>query len=179
MFASLNGFNKLHVPTSPLQAVAGVKDGRTKIILIADEKHVGVSGARTDLRGADPGAIMIRGLKPNTIYKVMTSVVNDHYGNPLSVFLGGAQDYRYDPKQRFANVGGEWKLTSGYWEQCFFDEIKECAWREQAHRVDSPFLSEKECESNEFGVLRASVELARSAVVMVDVIEGNRNYSGR
>jgi hypothetical protein len=178
MFASLNGYGKVVIPNSSIQAVAGVKNGRTKIILIAGETRLGTSASRLESPGAESGAIMIRGLKPNTIYKVMTSVVNDHYGNPLSVFLGGAQDYRYDPKQRVANVGGEWKLTSGYWEHCFFDEIKECAWREQAHRVDSPFLSEKECESNEFGVVRASVELARSAVVMVDVIEGNRNYSG-
>lgn len=158
MFASLNGFNKLHVPTSPLQAVAGMKDGRTRIILIA---------------GADPGGIVIRGLKADTSYQVETSTINANNGNPLSVFLGGGQDYRYDPKQRFAAVGGEWKLASEYWEQCFFDEITECAWREQAHLVDAPLLRKEQSTTDGFGVLRVSVDLAGSAAVMVDVMEGN------
>jgi len=177
MFASLNGYGKVDIPNSSIPAVAGVKNGRTKIILIAGEKGLGTSASRLESPGAESGAIMIRGLKPNTIYKVMTSVVNDHYGNPLSVFLGGAQDYRDDPKQRVANVGGEWKLASKYWEQCFFDEIKECAWREQAHLVDSPLLRKEQSMTDAFGVLRVSVDLAGSAAVMVDVIEESRNYS--
>ena len=163
MFASLNGYSKLHVPTSPLQAVAGVKDGRTKIILIAD--------ARTGLLGADPGGIEIRGLKANVNYQVKTYRINANNGNPLSVFLGGGQDYRYD--LRFSAVDGEWKLASKYWEQCFFDEIAECAWREQAHLVDAPLLQKEQSMTDAFGVLRVSVDLAGSAAVMVDVKEKN------
>ena len=161
MFASLNGFKKLHVPTSVPQAVAGVKDGRTKIILIAD--------ARTGLLGADPGGIEIRGLKANANYQVKTYTINANNGNPLSVFLGGEQDYRYDV--RFAAVDGEWKLASEYWEQCFFDEIKECAWREQAHLVDAPLLRKEQSTTDAFGVLRVSVDLAGGVAVMVDVRE--------
>ena len=161
MFASLNGYSKLNVPMSPIQAVAGMRDGRTKIILIAD--------ARTGLLGADPGGIEIRGLKADANYQVKTYRINANNGNPLSVFLGGGQDYRYD--LRFAAVDGEWKLASKYWEQCFFDEIKECAWREQAHLVDAPLLRKQQSTTDAFGVLRVSVDLAGSAAVMVDVRE--------
>jgi len=164
MFASLNGYSKLQVPMSLIQAVAGMKDGRTKIILIADENAVEGTGARSDF-----GGIEIRGLKANANYQVKTYTINANNGNPLSVFLGGEQDYRYD--LRFAAVDGEWKLTSEYWEQCFFDEIKECAWREQAHLVDAPLLRKEQSTTDAFGVLRVSVDLAGSAAVMVDVRE--------
>jgi len=164
MFASLNGYSKLYVPMSLIQAVAGIKNGRTKIILIADENAVGGAGA-----GSDLGGIEIRGLKANANYQVETHTINANNGNPLSVFLGGEQDYRYD--LRFAAVDGEWKLASKYWEQCFFDEIKECAWREQAHLVDAPLVRKEQSTTDAFGVLRVSVDLAGSAAVMVDVRE--------
>jgi hypothetical protein len=166
MFASLNGYSKLNVPTSLIQAVAGMKDGRTKIILIADENAAGGLGACSDF-----GGIEIRGLKADANYHVKTSTINANYGNPLSVFLGGEQDYRYDV--RFAAVDGEWKLASEYWEQCFFDEIMECAWREQAHLVDAPLLRKEQSTTDAFGVLRVSVALAGSVAVMVDVKENN------
>ena len=162
MFASLKGYRKLQVPTSPIQAVAGTKDGRTKIILIADEKWC--SGGSSDF-----GGIEIRGLKADANYQVKTSTINANNGNPLSVFLGGEQDYRYD--LRFAAVDGEWKLASEHWEQCFFDEIEECAWREQAHLVDAPLLRKEQSMTDSFGVLRVSVDLTGSAAVMVDVKE--------
>jgi hypothetical protein len=165
MFASMNGFKKLHVPTSPLQAVAGVKDGRTKIILIAGEGSTRL--------GADFGGIEIRGLKANANYQVETSRINLNHGDPLTVFLGGEQDYRYDSKQRFAIVDGEWKLASKNWEQCFFDEIKECAWREQARLVDTPLIRKERTTADAFGVVRVSVDMPGSAAVMVDVIEQN------
>jgi len=161
MFASLKGYSKLHVPLSPIQAVAGMKDGQTRIILIADER--GVGGA------ADFDGIEIRGLKANVNYQVKTYTINANNGNPLSVFLGGELDYRYD--LRFAAVDGEWRLASEYWEQCFFDEIKECAWREQAHLVDAPLLRKEQSTTDAFGVLRVSVDLAGSAAVMVEVKE--------
>jgi len=164
MFASLKGHRKLQVPTSPLQAVAGTKDGRTKIILIADDNVVGGAGA-----SSDSGAIEIRGLKADANYQVKTYTINAYNGNPLSVFLEGEQDYRDDV--RFAAVDGEWKLASQHWEQCFFDEIEECAWRERAHLVDEPFLRKEQSMTDAFGVLRVSVDLTGSAAVMVDVKE--------
>jgi hypothetical protein len=164
MFASLKGYSKLHVPVSSLQAVAGMKDGQTRIILIADERGVGGEGVRSDVDG-----IEIRGLKADANYQIKTYWINAHNGNPLSVFLGGEQDYRDDV--RFAAVDGEWKLASEYWEQCFFDEITGCAWRGKAHLVDAPLVRKEQSTTDEFGVLRVSVDLTGSAAVMVEVKE--------
>jgi hypothetical protein len=165
MFASMNGFKKLLVPTFPLQAVAGVKDGRSKIILIA--------GEGSDHLGAAFGGIEIRGLKANVNYQVEISRINVNYGDPLTVFLGGEQDYRDNFKKRFAIVDGEWKLASKYWERCFFNEVRECAWREQAHLVDTPLIRKERIKADAFGVVRVSVDMPGSAAVMVDVIEQN------
>lgn len=168
MFASLNGYNKLNAPKSPLQSVAGVKDGRTKIIFIADNKHFEMPKKQSE-SDADTVTVAIRGLKQNTSYQVEISTINGHYGNPLSVFLGSELDYRHDPKQRFTSVGGEWKFSSTHWSQCFFDEMKDCAWREQARLVESPLLQKKQAKTDSSGVLNLPVDLTGSAAVMVDV----------
>jgi|GEM_PF-5076696 len=167
MFASLNGYNKLNILKSRLQSVAGVKDGRTKIILIMDKKHLEMPEKQSVI-DAVTDTIAIRGLKENTGYQVEISKIDGHYGNPLSVFLGNELDYRHDPKQRFTSVDGEWKFSSTHWSRCFFDEIKDCAWRKEARLVESPLLRKTQSLTDGSGVLRVSVDMAGAVAIMVD-----------
>jgi hypothetical protein len=170
MFASLNGYNKLLVPSKSIELAAGVKNGRIKIILIPDENLKG-NEDRRPIIAADTLEIKFNGLKPNANYQVSATSIDAQHGNSLAVYLGGEADYRQDKTQRIAKIDGEWKFSSKYWEQCFFDEIKGCVWREKAHLIDSPLIRNEQSTTDATGALTVSMFLPEVAAAMVDVIE--------
>lgn len=172
MFASLNGYNKLNVSGDSGRVVAGGKSGTVKVILLAGSSMSRKSNLHSYQQAVDSNIIEIRGLASNTSYKVTSSTIDENNGNPISIFLGNARDYRLDPQHHFMSDGKKWTFASSYWEHCFFDEIKACAWREHAHRADSPVLQLQLLRTNENGTLRIPKNMVGVAAVMFDVVEG-------
>jgi len=129
--------------------------------------------AKEQVRGnfANTGDLEIQGMQANASYHVVVTTVNGQYGNPLSVFLEGAEDYLRDTKQRIVNVDGEWKFATKYWEQCFFDELKDCAWRERARQFEAPLVQKEKVLADASGRLKVIIDMAGAVAVMVDVAE--------
>ena len=171
MFASLKGYRKIDVAEAFTYAVAGVRDGQVKVVLLGD--HKGLPGGIASFRHPVPNVkeIVIRGLKASAGYQVVSSTINGNYGNPISVFLGDVTDFRQDPAHRFINNGKKWKLAPGYGERCFFDEVKDCSWREKAQRLDSPLLRLVQAKTDANGVLRVPIDIFGFTALMLEVSE--------
>ena len=167
MFASLGSYSKVNTPKN---IVAGVRDGNVKAIILFPQsdslKNADVFLQKTKLDNSF--VLSVIGLKPNEIYEVKLSEINQANGNPLAIFMGSDGNFLSDPKKRFSRERGKWVLASNHLKQCFYNELKECAWWEQAHIVESPLITVMKIRTDKFGALRIKLP-SEAAVVMADI----------
>jgi hypothetical protein len=177
MFASLNGFRKIDVGSAAGFAAAGTRGGAVKAVLVPALIPAAEAPMRDSMGSVHAGMdVVLRGLKPNANYRVLLSMVDSRHGNPISAFTDNAADYRLD-RQRFANDGKKWKFSSQYWERCYFDEGKECAWREAAHRIAAPLFTSLLVRSDESGSVKVPTGKADILAIMLDVVEAASSCS--